>query len=177
MKKSVVAIVITVVLILIVSGFYFVNLGGLDEIEYDHVVDNKIVVYGKSFKGKYNSKELEKLFYEIKTMVDKSPEKGMLTVVNYRLDTESEKDGLVHQLVGVSFDSEAAAVPGLEKTIFEEKDVVRATIGAHNFVMPKPENVRAGALEVADSLGRQLKLYTIEQYASDRALVVLFPLD
>lgn len=168
MKKYVIlaALLMTVIL----SYFYF-QLGGVSDIQKSIVTVDGHMLVAKSFKGKYNSLQLEDIFYKAKSVGDQ------LVIVNYPLLGDSTEDGFIDQLIG----SQVTIEPNIIPTSFNVEEIatsrsVRARIDAHNLVMPKPGEIEAALRSYAKEQNLTLVGYTIERYLSDRELIVDIPI-
>lgn len=163
-------IILAVILMTMILSYFYFQLGGVSDIQKSVVnVDNYTLV-AKSFKGKYNSNQLEDIFYAARAIGDQ------LVIVNYPLQGDSTENGFLHQLIGAQLIETPSNMPvGFnQKTIIISK-VVRATIDAHNLVMPKPNEIEEALRIFAEEQNLKLVGYTIERYLSDRELVIEIP--
>ncbi len=168
MRKYVILAVIGMTAIL---SYFYLQLGGVSGIEKNVVTVDNYLIVAKPFKGKYNSGHLEDVFYEAKSLG------GQLVIVNYRLEGDSTEDGYIHQLIGVQKVMSAEDIPkGFKQDTLAISKVVQARIGAHNLVMPKPDEIEEALRAYAKEQNLDLEGYTIERYISDRELVIEIPI-
>ncbi|UII33833.1 hypothetical protein LVD17_08395 [Fulvivirga ulvae] len=167
------ALIGLMVLISIVAFIFYYKLGGNQPLEFRMVSHPEFYVTGEYFKGRYNDPAAERLFFDAKARAGRSSQ-ATLVIINY---PSEEKGKVIKQFIG-------AGMPHKPDTLFEKVEVKRVprqqiiytTIRSHNFVMPTPEDVKAGALEFAKEKGVTLDSLTWETYISERELKVCFPL-
>ncbi|UII22384.1 hypothetical protein [Fulvivirga ligni] len=171
MVKKILPIVVVIVVIGAV-GYYL--LGGGESIQFEIREYPDLHVTGKEFLGKYNDGAVKDLFFEAK-QISESREGCDVTVIHY--ETPELQDS-VRQFIGVS-SPDSSFVSGKafnEVRSFEKPTMLKAVITAHNFVMPRPEEVKSKASEYAKEKGYELEGYSIEVYKGTRDLEILFPL-
>lgn len=174
MSKKLIFIILAVVFAAL--GFAYVKLGGLNE-PFFSVVDNPgYYITGKYYKGHYNDQAIEDIFYEVKQQLKEGSLNGILTIVYYQDPIASE--GKVENFIGIANRQKASDIPkGFEQRKIVAGKVVRATIHAHNTVMPLPETVKEKLAAFAREKGLDLRDISIEKYFSDRKLVVEMPVE
>ena len=168
MKRS---IIIVIALVSLITGFYiYSSLGGNQEVVLAKE-EKTFVIIGEHYDGVYNSSEVESIFSRAREHADQLGAK--LAVVNYGSDSEAKQ---VSQFIGVVLDGDSQPSDDneYERRTFAPTYVIKATIQAHNFVMPKPGNVRTLANEFDTQSSEPLSDTTIEIYSSDRELNVYF---
>lgn len=158
-------------MILIAAVAYF-WLGGSQELSFQLEEKDDMFILGKEYTGPYNGNSLEALFFEAKEEAKKA--QSELTIINY--NTDSLKDSHVHQFIGTLSFKRPADVAGKQIIKIEAGKIITTLIDAHNFVMPKPEDVRRKAKQFADAQGVALASESIEVYRNERELTILFPL-
>jgi len=164
-------VILAVLLMTIMLSYFYFQLGGVSDIQKSIVTVDRHMLVAKSFKGKYNSLQIEDIFYKAKSIGDQ------LVIVNYPLLGDSTEDGFVYQLIGSQVDAEPNEIPiGFKIEEVASSKAVRAHIDAHNLVMPKPDEIEDGLRAYAKEQNLTLVGYTIERYLSDRALVVDIPI-
>ncbi|MCH7513403.1 MAG: GyrI-like domain-containing protein [Bacteroidetes bacterium] len=151
-------------------------LGGFNQVDYAvKEVNGEYSIIGRKFEGKYNAHELEKIFTTVRKLIKNGQIRGTMVIINYN-DSYDEYDGTVKYTVGILVDNEGYAVPeGFEIINIKASKVVRATINAHNVVMPAPAKILKGAGRMAMQHNLTLSNYSIEQYRDERQLVIDFP--
>ena len=154
----------------IFSYFYF-QLGGISNIEKNTVdVDNYLLI-AMPFKGRYNSSELEEIFYSARAIGDQ------IVIINYPLPGDSTRDGFISQLIGTRVSEVPTNIPiGFQPKTIEIAKVVQAKIDAHNLVMPKPNEIEEALRTYAEEQKLSLESYTIERYISNRELIIEIPI-
>jgi hypothetical protein len=140
---------------------YFL-LGGFSPIQVELVQSEGYQIQGRLFEGKYNSTDLEELFFQMKkySEITERP----FTVINFD-EFMNEETGDVKQFVGVLG---SLQVDTLETQIIAAGQLGRATITAHNFVMPKPSHVRKKLQEISS---KPLENYSIEIYTEEKLVI------
>ena len=163
-------VILAVILMTTILSYFYFQLGGVSDIKKSIESADDYLLVAKSFKGKYNSNQLEDIFYSARAIGDQ------LVIVNYPLLGDSIENGFVHQLIG----AQVAEIPETMPSGFRIEElaiskVVRATIDAHNLVMPKPNEIEEALRIYAKEQNLTLVGYTIERYLSDRELVIEIP--
>lgn len=154
-------------------GVYFF-LGGLNKVEVtvENVSDYNIV--GIRFKGNGDSDTLRNAFFDAREYVQQGRVDGVLTLIHYK-DTMLT-DEQVNVFVGIKLNQGTSDLPqGYQRLTIPARRAVRATIEAHNSVMPNSETVEERMLEKADELRFSLSDFTIEQYISERIIMIDMP--
>lgn len=154
-------------------GFY-IYLGGLNSVEISIENVDGYQIAGREFEGKANAKEIETYFFEAKGYVQSGQLKGVLTIIHYN-DTTLDEDE-TKLFIGVTLDNFTDNLPRnyTLQTIDCDK-AVRATIEAHNVVMPGPETIESNLKEEAVKNNLTLQDFTIEQYVSENQLIIDMP--
>lgn len=171
MKKSIVAML--AVMLAGAIGIYF-YLGGLNTVEVtvENVSDYNIV--GIKFKGNGDSDTLRNAFFDAREYVEKGRVAGVLTLIHYKDTTLTDEQ--VNVFVGIKLDQGTSDLPaGYQRLTIPARRTVRATIEAHNSVMPNSETVEQRMLEKAEELRFELSDFTIEQYISERIIMIDMP--
>lgn len=172
MNLKKVAIVSGSVLIIVV-GLYF-RLGGFNKVTYSLRSGATYKIIGKSYSGKNNTVELESLFTNTKNLIRTDFPSGILVIVNNLMDVDNEQN-LVGYFVGILVEEFPRSVPaGYSVRTYGSDTIITATIDAHNLVMPKPEQVRRNAEELARSENLELSYHTIEKYLEEGLIEVDF---
>lgn len=179
MKK--IAIYGTIIVVLAGIAWYaYHRLGGEEVLAFEAVPAQRYAMAGVLFEGKYNDRKLEAVFYKVKAARESDALPGTLAVLDSALAEEKSKKGIVHQFIGVLLAAGAPRPALPEGFVWREVSMpgaVRTTIKSHNLVMPNPRSVRQQAAAHAAKMGKSLGRVTMEQYHSDRALVVAFALE
>lgn len=171
MKKSIIAML--AVMLAGAIGIYF-YLGGLNTVEVtvEGVSDYNIV--GIKFKGNGDSDTLRNAFFDAREYVDQGRVAGILTLIHYKDTTLTEDQ--VNVFVGIKLNQGTSDLPeGYQRLTIPARRAVRATIEAHNSVMPNSETVEERMLEKAEELRFELSDFTIEQYISERIIMIDMP--
>jgi hypothetical protein len=94
--------------------------------------------------------------------------------VHYNDTTLAKKE--TRLFIGVTLDEFSGTLPSnyIMLNIDCEK-VVRATVEAHNAVIPGPETIEARMAEKAKQEGLSIEVYTIEKYVSSNILEIDSP--
>lgn len=162
--------------ILVVGGVgFYVYLGGLNSVEITIESVDGYKIAGRDFLGEADDENIEKYFFEAKELTQSGALKGSLAILHYN-DTTLEKKQ-IHLFVGVVLDSDFSGNLPAE---YELKNVacnqaIRATIEAHNAVIPGPDTIEERLKEKGAEANLQLTSYTIEKYISENLLVVDWP--
>lgn len=170
-KRTITAIGVTIIVAITVAYFY---LGGMNSVEYtiENVGDYNLV--GVPFQGKGDSKEIEEAFFEAKRYLDEGTLEGVLTIVHYQDSTLAEEEQKL--FIGIKLNRGASELPlGYERLTIPAQRTVRATIEAHNVVMPSPETIENNIREKALELNIAVQDFTIEQYVSEKQLLIDMP--
>ncbi|GAB5523494.1 MAG: hypothetical protein Roseis2KO_13660 [Roseivirga sp.] len=171
MKKSIIAML--AVMLAGAIGVYF-YLGGLNTVEVtvENVSDYNIV--GVKFKGNGDSDTLRDAFFDAREYVEQGRVAGVLTLIHYKDTTLTDEQ--VNVFVGIKLDQGTSDLPaGYQRLTIPARRTVRATIEAHNSVMPNSETVEQRMLEKAEELRFELSDFTIEQYVSERIILIDMP--
>lgn len=137
-------------------------LGGFSTIEMELVQSDGYRIQGRMFEGKYNAGELESLFFEMKAIADSTG--AMFAIVNFN-ESLNEETGDIKQFVGVVAKQ---TMDSLDSHEIPAGQIARASITAHNFVMPKPAKVRRALEKLSPN---SLVNYSIEVYTEEKLLI------
>ncbi len=173
MNRKVTLVAIAVAILILIVGYFY--LGGLNKVEItiENVSDYNLV--GMHFQGKTKSDTLETAFFEAREYVQSGELNGVLTLIHYN-DTTLE-EGIVKMFVGVKLNSGTSNFPDhYQRLTIPANRSIRATIEAHNVVMPSPETIEGQIKEKANELNLDLQEFTIEQYVSARELLIDMPI-
>lgn len=170
-KRSIVALLA----IMVIGGaaIYF-YLGGLNtvEVSVENVEDYNLV--GIRFKGQGDSDTLRNAFFEARELLENGDLNGILTLLHYKDTTLAEEE--VNVFVGVKLNAGTADLPDhYERLTIPARRTVRATIQAHNSVMPNSSTIEQRLLDKAEELRFELQDFTIEQYLNERELLIDMP--
>jgi len=171
-KKQYIGITLTITAIVI--GVAYVYLGGLNKVEYtvENVSDYNLV--GRHFQGKGDSNDIEAYFFEAKTLLNDGRLSGTLTLVHYNDTTLADEE--IKLFIGVLLDEGIDTLPtDYDRLTIPAQRAMRATIEAHNIVMPSPQTIEAALREKADEFRIRLQEFTIEQYIGERDLLIDMP--
>ena len=158
--------------VLIIATYFY--LGGLNAVEYtvERVSDYNLV--GVHFQGKGDSTAIEEAFFEAKTFIEEGRLKGILTIVHYNDTTLADEE--LKMFIGVKLESGTADLPiNYERLTIPARNAVRASIEAHNVVMPSPGTIESNIRKTAEEANLQLQDFTIEQYISANLLLIDMP--
>jgi len=172
MNKKLVTVV-GVVIIVTITAIYF-YLGGLNKVEYtvENVSDYNLI--GVSFVGDGDSKEIEKAYEEAKEYVLNDAYDGVLTLVHYNDSTL--EDGQVKFFIGIKLNAGVSGIPeNYQRLTIPAKYSARASIEAHNSVMPSPGTIEQNLRDKAAEASLRLQDFTIEQYVSENLLIIDMP--
>ncbi len=172
MNKRLVTVLGLVAIIAITAIYMY--LGGLNKVEYtiENVSDYNLI--GVQFQGEGDSKEIEIAYEEAKTYVLDKKYDGILTLVHYN-DTTLEEDQ-VKFFIGIKLNEGTSDIPSnYQRLTIPAKYAVRASIEAHNSVMPTPETIEENLREKAGEASLRLQDFTIEQYISENLLIIDMP--
>uniref|UniRef100_UPI00404861C1 hypothetical protein n=1 Tax=Roseivirga sp. TaxID=1964215 RepID=UPI00404861C1 len=170
--KKIFLIVISVVL-LAGAGLY-IYLGGLNSVEISVEEINGYQIAGREFKGNADAKEIEDYFFEAKEFAISGELKGVLTIVHYNDTTLAKKE--TRLFIGVTLDEYSGFLPADYTLLNINCDkVVRATIEAHNAVIPGPTSIEARISQKAKEEGLSTELFTVEKYVSANVLEIDSP--
>ena len=131
-------------------------------------------IYGKEYKGRNNSKELERIYQSTRELIETDFPNGILAIVNDETQYNDEFNR-VWYFVGIILDGQETGFPEDYVTReFNSSKIIRASINSHNLVMPKPDKVRAMAKDLAESEGLKLSEFTVEKYLGEGVIEIDF---
>jgi len=167
MKKY---IIISLVVLGVVLTWFYIFLGGTEKLSF--TVESGIFwVKGEHIRARYSDSKIEDLFFQARGIAE-SDQALDLAVINYMAPTDT-----VDQVIGIVSPIEISH--SIEKLDTEEKlqgKFIKATINAHNLVMPKPEEVKGQAAVFAKDNNLSIdERYTLEVYKNERDLEVYIP--
>lgn len=172
MNKKVTLLAIGVAILVLIVGYTY--LGGLNKVEItlESVSDYNLV--GIHYEGSEKGEDIEEAFTQAREYLLNNRLNGVLTLVHYNDSTLSEKQ--VKLFVGIKLNAGTSDLPkGYKRLTIPASNAIRATIEAHNVVMPTPENIEKSMIEKATQLNLRLQNFTIEQYLSERNLLIEMP--
>ncbi len=172
MNKKVTLLAIAVALGVLVIGYVY--LGGLNKVDItvESVSDYNLV--GIHFQGRPKSDSIENAFFLAREYVQNNRLDGVVALVHYN-DTTLAKNQ-IKLFIGVKVNSTTSDIPeGYERLTISASQTVRATIEAHNVVMPSPETIEGRMRAKGEELNMRLSDFTIEQYISTNELLIDMP--
>lgn len=172
MNKRTIVVMLSVMLAGALGVYFF--LGGLNRVEVtvENVSDYNIV--GIRFKGNGDSDTLRNAFFDAREYVQEGRVDGVLTLIHYKDTTLTDEQ--VNVFVGIKLSQGTSDLPeGYQRLTIPARRSVRATIKAHNSVMPNSETVEERMLEKAEELRFELSDFTIEQYISETVIMIDMP--
>jgi hypothetical protein len=149
-------------------------LGGLNNVavSVENVGDYNMV--GVKFSGKSNSDTLETAYLEARDYILNGELDGVLTMIHYKDSTL--KKGHIKVFVGVKLNKGTSEIPShYGRLTIPARKAVRATLEAHNIVMPNSETVEERINEKAKELNFDLLDFTIEQYVNEEIILIDIP--
>ncbi|OEK02037.1 hypothetical protein BFP97_11120 [Roseivirga sp. 4D4] len=162
--------IIGVSAIIIITAVYF-YLGGLNKVEYsiENVSDYNLV--GVAYRGKSDSSAIEEAFFKAKELIEDEIIDGTLVVIHYNDSTLAEDEQKL--FIGIKLDQGLASIPqGYTRITIPTKRAVRASIEAHNVVMPSPKTIENNIREKAAEASIRLQDFTVEQYVSANEIII-----
>jgi len=165
---------ITALITLIIVGVAYLYLGGLNEVTYSVVDVSDYNMVGRHYQGDAKSADVEAYFFEAKSLLSDGRLTGTLTLVHYNDTTLAEDE--VKLFVGILLDQGIDALPtDYDRLTIPARRAMRATIEAHNIVMPSPQTIETTLREKAGEYSIRLQDFTIEQYLGERDLLIDMP--
>ena len=172
MNKKVTLLAILVAVLVLAIGYFY--LGGLNKVNVslESVSDYNLV--GVHFEGMPKSDTIEMAFFQAREYVQNNRLDGVLALIHYN-DTTLAKDR-IKLFIGVHLNKGTSDIPEeYERLTIPAKRTIRATIEAHNVVMPSPKTIESKIKEMAEGLNLKLQDFTIERYLSERELLIEMP--
>ena len=172
MNKKLVTVVGFIIIAAITATYMY--LGGLNKVEYtvESVSDYNLI--GVPFVGDGDSKKIEEAYGEAKQYVLNDQYDGVLTLVHYNDSTLEE--GQVKFFIGIKLNVGISDIPAnYQRLTIPAKYSARASIEAHNSVMPSPGTIEESLREKAAEANLRLQDFTIEQYVSENLLMIDMP--
>lgn len=158
---------------IVIIGAY-VYFGGLNKVTYEvtNVSDYNLV--GRHYQGKPDGTQIEAYFFEARNLLSDGRLNGTLTLVHYNDTTLAEDE--IKLFIGVLLKEGIDALPtDYDRLTIPAKRAMRATIEAHNIVMPSPQTIEKNLREQAKEYSIRLQDFTIEQYLGERDLLIDMP--
>lgn len=171
-------IVIISFAILVVGFFIFKTyskLGGSQPLNISIEEPNSYLIYGKEYVGKYNSREMKDLFYQVREVALSDSVNGVFCIVS-NLDFEIEDNKTVSYFVGALVDRQLDFPGDLIEKKIEFNSALSIDLSMHNAVMPLPEEVDQAMTEFAEGKNISLENFTIEKYINEDLLVIERPI-
>lgn len=162
--------IIGVSVIIIITAVYF-YLGGLNKVEYsiESVSDYNLV--GIAYQGKSDSSAIEEAFFKAKEFIEDEIIDGTLVVIHYNDSTLAEDEQKL--FIGIKLNQGLASIPqGYSRITIPTQRAVRASIEAHNVVMPSPKTIENNLREKAAEASIRLQDFTVEQYVSANQIII-----
>lgn len=156
--------------IIIITAVYF-YLGGLNKVEYtiESVSDYNLI--GIPYQGKADSSAIEEAYFRARDLVQEGKIDGTLTIIHYNDTTLAEDEQKL--FVGIKLNKGISDLPsGYARITIPTTRIVRATIEAHNSVMPSPKAIEDNLREKADQANIRLQDFTVEQYVSENQIII-----
>jgi len=171
-KKQYIGITALVTIIILVS--LYVYLGGLNKVDYSVENVNDYNLVGRHFQGNSKSSQVEAYFFEARNLLSDGRLDGILTLVHYNDTTLAEDE--IKLFIGVLLNQGIDALPtDYDRLTIPATRTMRATIEAHNIVMPSPQSIENTLREKAAEYSIRLQDFTIEQYLNERELLIDMP--
>lgn len=162
--------IIGISVIVIITAVYF-YLGGLNKVEYtiENVSDYNLI--GVPYQGKADSSVVEEAFFLAREYIEDKAVEGTLVVIHYNDSTLAKDEQKL--FIGIKLDQGLASIPhGYSRITIPTTRAVRATIEAHNIVMPSPQTIENNLREKAAQANIRLQDFTVEQYVSENQIII-----
>ncbi|MTI31667.1 hypothetical protein [Xanthovirga aplysinae] len=157
-----------------VASIVYIQLGGFNEVKISVKENINYTLIGKSFEGRYKSKEVKNIFFDTRRLLEEGELHGTLAII-YDQDP-SENEGNMKSFTGIILEKPISKIPkGFEERKFKAFTVVQAQINAHPLVMPTPEKIKEKLKIYAQEQGLELQDISIEKLVGERELVVEIP--
>ena len=161
-------------LFVLTSLLIYYLLGGFRPVEFTVISNISYTIIGKEYVGTNNTRELKELFDGTKQLLESSFSEATLIIVNddNKYDDENNQVGY---FIGILVKSVPSSIPeGYAVKEYGPVKVIRARILSHNLVMPKPDNVKRKAAELAESESGGLSSISMEKYPEEGIIEVDF---
>ncbi len=156
--------------IIIITAVYF-YLGGLNKVEYTIENANDYNLVGIPYQGKADSSAIEEAYFRAKDLVEAGEVDGTLTIIHYNDSTLLEDEQKL--FVGIKLNNGISDLPtGYSRITIPTTRIVRATIEAHNSVMPSPKSIENNLKDKAAQANIRLQDFTVEQYVSVNQIII-----
>lgn len=169
MNKRIITIIGVSLIVLITAAYFY--LGGLNSVTYtvENVSDYNLA--GVPFQGRAKSKDIEDAFFKAKEYLENGTLEGVMVIVHYNDTTLA--DGEEKLFIGIKLNGGMSNLPPeYSRITIPAQRTVRATIEAHNSVMPSPKKIEENLRQKAADLSIALQDFTIEQYVSANQLII-----
>lgn len=171
MKKVVISGAVLVVL-LSVAGYAW--LGGFKSDRVLEVYNQRRVVYGTPYQGKYGDLKLREIVVTTKQLLEDSVLVGKLVVVNYDSTAASED---INQLIGIiSPNASPKALQNLMQDTLSVGSYLRVQLYGHPVVRSTPEQVNQQVEKYAEQQQYTLGSEVIEHYYGSDSMWIEYPI-
>jgi|SRR5690606_13684636 hypothetical protein len=171
MKKTTIAILITVLLITL--PLFYWRLGGFNPIDIRIENRESIRLLGLTYRGTPQDAGMLGTFQRIEGVMSKYPESKLHTI--YYAEPAGKLDTL-EVFVGVEFQEEIHERENLDSKIIACSQVIVAVIEAHRLVMPSPEKVKSEIESFALNKNISTQGLYLDKIIDDRRVEVISPL-
>lgn len=156
--------------IIIITAVYF-YLGGLNKVEYTIESAGDYNLIGVAYQGKSDSSIVEDAYFKAKDLVFGGEIDGTVAIIHYNDSTLAEDEQKL--FVGIRLNKGISDLPsGYSRITIPTTRIVRATIEAHNSVMPTPKAIEDNLREKAVQANIRLQDFTVEQYVSENLIII-----
>lgn len=131
----------------------------------------KYRIAGKYYEGKYGDRQLEKIFGDMRTLLQQGDIAGELAVLYYG-DPHNET-GKVKNFIGILPEQGAKIPESLEVRTYTPDHTLTIAIHSHPLVMPRPTRVRSMMEDEAEQNGYELDSIFLEKYLGNEDIVVM----
>jgi hypothetical protein len=166
--KAFLAIVVLLITVAAVAYFYLTK---SQSVEVSIQQGQKYRIAGKYYEGKYGDRALEKIFSQMRSLLEEEAIRGELTVLYYR-DPETET-GRIKNFIGILPESGSQIPASLEVRSFSPENTITVRVHSHPAVMPRPNTIKEIMEEEVLSKGYELDSIFMEKYLSNEDIVVI----
>lgn len=150
----------------------YVKLGGLIPVKVVASEGVEYTLVGREVSGRGIEQLERKVFIELKEYLSSGELKGILCLIDYN-DNDSLEFGIERRFIGVLLENDVSIVPGkFEFVEFQSNKVLMSALSMHPLVMPNAEIVETQIKSYADSIGMNLRNFTLEKLFDDNSVVV-----
>lgn len=128
-------------------------------------------IAGKYYEGKYGDRELEKVFGQMRTLLEEEAIRGELTVVYYG-DPQTET-GRIKNFIGILPETGSQIPDSLEVRTFSPENTITVRVHSHPSIMPRPNRIKEIMEEEAQTKGYELDSIFMEKYLGNEDIVVI----